>query len=119
MFGMPKIAVVGAGYVGGAIATCYSERNFNVICIDVDPAKSTGTYTDIKGCEAVFVCVPSPNKENGECDTSILNAVLYLLRDFKNVIISKTTAPPIFYERMQTVYPLPERSLYLREFRKF
>lgn len=105
MFGMPKIAVVGAGYVGSAIATCYNERNFNVICIDVDPAKSTGTYTDIKGCEAVFVCVPSPNKENGECDTSILNAVLYLLRDFKNVIISKTTAPPIFYERMQTVYP--------------
>lgn len=105
MFGLPKIAVVGAGYVGGAIATCYTERNFNVICIDVDPAKSTGTYADIKECEAVFVCVPSPAKENGECDTSILNAVLYLLRDFKNVIISKTTATPAFYEKMQTVYP--------------
>lgn len=102
---MPKIAVVGAGYVGGAIATCYNKNNFHVICIDADPSKSTGTYQDLKDCEAVFVCVPSPAKESGECDTSILNSVLYLLRDFKNVIISKTTAPPAFYEKMQTVYP--------------
>ena len=105
MFDMPKIGVVGAGHVGGAIATCYQERNFEVICIDADPSKSTGTYADLKDCEAVFVCVPSPAKENGECDTSILNAVLYLLKDFHNVIISKTTAPPAFYEKMQTVYP--------------
>jgi UDPglucose 6-dehydrogenase len=28
-----------------------------------------------------------------------------MLRDYKNVIISKTTAPPQFYEKMQTVYP--------------
>lgn len=102
---MPKIAVIGAGYVGGAIAACYNEKQFHVICIDADPTKSTGTYADLKDCEAVFVCVPSPSKENGECDTSILNSVLYLLKDFKNVIISKTTAPPAFYEKMQTVYP--------------
>jgi UDPglucose 6-dehydrogenase len=28
-----------------------------------------------------------------------------MLRDYKNVIISKTTATPQFYEKMQTVYP--------------
>lgn len=105
MFEMPKIGIVGAGYVGGTILQSYQDKNFNVICVDVDPSKSTGTYADLKDCEAVFVCVPSPSKENGECDTSILNAVLYLLKDYKNVVISKTTAPPAFYERMQTVYP--------------
>ena len=105
MFDMPKIGIVGAGFVGGAIAVCYRERNFDVICVDADPAKSTGTYADLEDCEAVFVCVPSPSKETGDCDTSILNTVLYLLRNFKNVIISKTTAPPAFYEKMQTVYP--------------
>lgn len=105
MFGMPKIGIVGLGFVGDAIKTAYQDSHFNVICIDVDPQKTTGTYDDLKDCEAVFVCVPSPSKENGECDTSILNSVLYLLRDYKNVIISKTTAPPAFYERLQTLYP--------------
>lgn len=102
---MPKIGIVGIGYVGDAIRTCYSDKGFSIVCIDVDPNKSTGTYQDLKDCEAVFVCVPSPSKDNGECDTSILNSVLYLLKDYKNVIISKTTATAQFYERVQEVYP--------------
>lgn len=105
MFDLPKIGIVGLGYVGSAIRDSYKDQNFNVVCVDIDPLKSTGTYQDLNDCEAVFVCVPSPSKENGECDTSILNMVLYFLKDFKNVIISKTTAPPKFYERLQTVYP--------------
>lgn len=105
MFDMPRIGIVGAGFVGGAIRECFTDKGFNVVCVDVDPEKSNGTYIDLLECEAVFVCVPTPSKENGECDTSILNSVLYLLRDFKNVIISKATAPPAFYEKLQTVYP--------------
>lgn len=105
MFGMPKIGIVGLGYVGGAIKVAYENNNFDVVCVDVDTQKSNGTYKDLTSCEAVFVCVPSPSKENGECDTSILNAVLYLLKDYKNLIISKVTAPPSFYERLQSVYP--------------
>ncbi len=101
----PKIGIVGIGFVGDAVRTCFSEKGFSVVCVDVDHSKSTGTYQDLLDCEAVFVCVPSPSKSNGDCDTSILNSVLYLLKDFKNVIISKTTAPPKFYERIQTVYP--------------
>ena len=105
MFELPKIGIVGLGIVGEAICRAYTDLGFTVICVDVDPDKSTGSYKDLKDCEAVFVCVPSPPKENGECDTSILNAVLYLLKDYKNLIISKTTAPPKFYERLQIVYP--------------
>lgn len=105
MFDLPKIGIVGLGYVGSAIRDSYTDQGVNVVCIDIDPLKSTGTYQDLNDCEAVFVCVPSPSKENGECDTSILNMVLYFLKDFKNVIISKTTAPPKFYEKLQTVYP--------------
>lgn len=105
MFEMPAIAIIGLGFVGEAIRSCYADQGFKVYCIDVDPVKNTHSYADLKDCEAVFVCVPSPSKENGECDTSILNTVLYLLKDYKNVIISKTTAPPQFYERLQTVYP--------------
>ena len=104
MFDRTKIGIIGLGYVGQAILRAY-ETDAEIVCIDVDPAKSNGTYSDLIDCEAVFVCVPSPSKENGECDTSILNSVLYLLKDYKNVIISKTTAPPAFYEKLNTVYP--------------
>jgi len=105
IFERPKIGIVGAGFVGGAIARAYQDITPNVVCVDADPTKSTGTWNDLLDCEAVFVCVPSPSKPNGECDTSILNSVLYMLKDYKNVIISKTTAPPDFYEKIQTVYP--------------
>lgn len=104
MFELPKVGIIGLGYVGEAIrSNC--AGTFDVVCIDVDNSKNTGTYEDLNDCEAVFVCVPSPSKPNGECDTSILNSVLYLLKDFKNVIICKTTAIPSFYEKIQTLYP--------------
>lgn len=100
-----RIGIVGLGYVGQAILDCYDRKGCSIVTVDVDPEKSTGHYQDLMDCEAVFVCVPSPSKEDGSCDTSILNSVLYMLKDYKNVIISKTTAPPEFYEKMQLVYP--------------
>lgn len=100
-----KIGIVGLGFVGNAIRHAYDNLFTSIVVVDVDSTKATGTFADLQDCDAVFVCVPSPSKDNGECDTSILNAVLYMLRDYKNVIISKTTAPPQFYEKMQLVYP--------------
>ena len=102
---MTKIGIVGLGFVGEAVLNAYETLFTDVIVVDIDPKKSTGTYADLQDCDAVFVCVPSPSKDTGECDTSILNSVLYMLSDYKNVIISKTTATPQFYEKMQTVYP--------------
>jgi nucleotide sugar dehydrogenase len=124
MFGKSKIGIVGLGFVGEAIRSAYSGLLFfDIIVVDVDPSKSTGTYSDLVDCEAVFICVPSPAKDNGECDTSILNSVLYMLRDYKNVIISKTTAPPQFYEKVQTAYPnlvhVPEFLTAANAFRDF
>jgi UDPglucose 6-dehydrogenase len=100
-----KIGIVGLGFVGEAIRQAYEGLFTTVVVVDVDPDKSTGTYSDLQDCDAVFVCVPSPSKDTGECDTSILNSVLFMLQNYTNVIISKTTAPPQFYEKMQTVYP--------------
>lgn len=102
---MTKIGIVGLGFVGEAVRNAYETLFTSVVVVDIDATKSTGTYADLQDCEAVFVCVPSPSKDSGECDTSILNSVLYMLNDYKNVIISKTTATPQFYEKMQTVYP--------------
>lgn len=105
LFEQPKIGIVGAGVVGGAIAKAYSDVTSNLVLVDVDPSKSTGTWQNLLDCIAVFVCVPSPNKSNGECDVSVLNSALFMLKDYKNVIISKTTATPDAYEKLQKAYP--------------
>ncbi len=106
LFEEVKIGVVGLGVVGEAIARAYDDSIIvKVVRVDVDASKSTGTWQDLLDCHAVFVCVPSPNKPNGECDTSILNTALYMMKDYKNLIISKVTAPPEAYEKLQQVYP--------------
>lgn len=101
-----KIGIVGVGYVGGAIKIAAEENNVDVVC--VDPAKGYNkTIDDLKDTEGVFVCVPSPQGDDGSCDTSILENVLQQLDNiyYTGVIISKCTAPPDVYERLNYLYP--------------
>lgn len=99
-----KIGIIGAGFVGSAIKNAYDTYNVSVIVRD--PLKGFDTsWEDIRDCTGVFVCVPSPSKDNGEADTSILEEVLTSLKDMKGVIISKVTAPPSTYTLLQKDYP--------------
>lgn len=99
---LEKIGIIGLGFVGNAVASSYKDSLIEVVIID--PAKGyNNTYEDIKDTSAVFVCVPSPQGNDGSCDTSILESVLAKLKEIKydGVIISKVTAPPAVYERLQ------------------
>lgn len=100
-----KIGIIGLGYVGGAIER---SLDWDETFIKIDPAKGyTGTYQELADCaDGVFVCVPSPMADDGSCDTSILEDVLLKLKavDFQGVIISKCTAPPNVYERLNKEY---------------
>lgn len=100
-----SIGIIGAGFVGSAIAESIEWSGSSII---IDPAKGhTNTYDDIVKCAAVFVCVPSPQGDDGSCDTSILESVLSELKkvEFTGVIISKCTAPPDVYTRLNDLYP--------------
>lgn len=102
-----KIAVIGIGFVGGAIHNSLIG-NEAVELLAIDPTKGwEATYEDIKDFDAVFVCVPSPQGADGTADTSILESVLHELYkvSYKGVIISKVTAPPNVYQRLQEAYP--------------
>ena len=99
-----KIGIVGAGFVGGAIKNAHDL--FGVPVIVRDPAKGFDTsWEELRDCDGVFVCVPSPTSDSGECDTSILEDVLSNLAGMAGVIISKVTAPPGVYAKLQIVYP--------------
>jgi UDPglucose 6-dehydrogenase len=98
----PKIGIVGLGFVGSAIRDSMGGLG-NLILVD-PPKGLPHTYKDLASCEAIFVCVPSPSSDDGSCDTTILEDTLDKLKDFKGVIISKTTAPPNVYENLSQKY---------------
>lgn len=100
-----KIGIIGLGFVGSAIRASIDVPGVGVY-VDSDPSKGcTGTYEELMECDGIFVCVPSPFASDGSCDTSILESVLAKLKDYKGVIISKTTAPPDVYEYLGLEYP--------------
>ena len=98
-----SIGIIGCGFVGNAICKSFNliEVVKEIVVIDTDLSKNTGTYEDIKKCDAVFICVPSPQNSDGSCDSSLLEDVLKNLKGYKGVIISKVTATPDVYQRLQ------------------
>jgi nucleotide sugar dehydrogenase len=102
---LPKIGIIGLGFVGKAIYDS-GDGFVEYVCIDSDPRKGyTGTYKEIMECEGIFICVPSPMLDDGRCDTSILDGVLSKLKGYQGIIISKVTAPPDVYQTLEFVYP--------------
>lgn len=105
---MEIIGIIGLGFVGGAIKNAMNVNSWGYDIVCVDPAKGlTATYDELKECSGIFVCVPSPQGDDGSCDTSILEDVLQKLKavDYTGVIISKCTAPPDVYTRLNDQYP--------------
>jgi UDPglucose 6-dehydrogenase len=98
-----KIGIIGLGFVGSAVKNAYDLENIETLC--VDPLKGYHTsINEVKLADAIFVCVPSPQLPSGECDISILTSVMDSLKDYKGVIISKVTAPPIVYKNLIDQY---------------
>ena len=101
-----RIGIIGLGYVGSAILNSLSDRFIDLVIIDPDKGHNS-TYNDLAGAEAIFVCVPTPRDNDGNCDTSILEDVLARLHNIRytGVIISKCTAPPNVYQKLNEQYP--------------
>jgi UDPglucose 6-dehydrogenase len=103
-----KVGIIGLGFVGHAIRMAFDKYGGPRPLVLLDPAKGyTNTYEDLASCDGIFVCVPSPQGDDGSCDTSILEDVLSKLSavDYNGTIISKCTAPPDIYNRLNDQYP--------------
>ena len=69
-----KIGVVGYGYVGKAVYNYFNDRH---TVIYYDPfIDGSSTKEEINQCDIAFVCVFTPEKSTGECDTSIVTEVI-------------------------------------------
>ncbi len=64
-----KIGIVGSqGHVGSAMHELFP----NAVCYDVN----LGSKQEINSCDTVFVCVPTPAREDGSCNTDIVESVI-------------------------------------------
>jgi UDPglucose 6-dehydrogenase len=121
-----RIAVIGSGYVGLVSAACFAEIGHDVMSVDNDAAKiealkrgetpiherhlpellqrhrggrlrfSTSVRDAVSACEAVFICVGTPQSQTGEADLSFVEAVaseIAVAITEQKTIIEKSTVP--------------------------
>jgi UDPglucose 6-dehydrogenase len=98
-----KLSIVGSGYVGTTVAACFADLGHDVVCIDVDESvverinagespiyepgladllaehaggalRATTEYAAARETEATFLALPTPSREDGSVDTSIVEA---------------------------------------------
>lgn len=93
------IGIIGHGYVGSAVANSYVDET--VLINDPKMVDSVSVEDLMSACRAIFVCVPTPTDSSGACDVSILVSVLQHLQGYDGVVISKSTAPPMTYRRLE------------------
>ncbi len=121
---MKKVCMVGTGYVGLVTGACFEHLGHQVICVDTDKQKiqrlndghcpiyeegleellknatrlsfSDNLAQALKESEIVFICVGTPEKEDGNADlTYVFDACQTIsdnLREGQTVVI-KSTAP--------------------------
>ncbi|MCI6524927.1 MAG: hypothetical protein SPI51_01565 [Candidatus Enterosoma sp.] len=65
-----KIGIVGLGHVGTAMHNLFKDA------VIYDKYKNIGSMNEINKCDAAFVCVPTPMKDDGSCDTTAVDEVL-------------------------------------------
>jgi UDPglucose 6-dehydrogenase len=98
-----KIGLLGLGYVGTAVA--HTHRHHQLVIRDPKLGDKSASIDDIKLCDAVYICVPTPMAEDGHCDDSYVKSVLKELVGYEKVIISKSTVPPGVYANLKEHYP--------------
>lgn len=101
-----KIGIVGVGMVGKEAADYFLSRGYqrgkNLFCFDADPAKNFSD--DIKQADLIFVCVPTPQKKDGSCDSGIVESVVRKFAKSKKIFVIKSTIEPGTTERLQKKY---------------
>ena len=120
-----NIGIIGQGFVGSAISEGL-KNHYKINTYDLDETKCNSTHEEV--CiksDIIFLCLPTPMRKDGSCDTRILESVLqssynlikenqkfpkhasFLDKVNKNrkILIIKSTVPPGTTERFNTKFP--------------
>jgi UDPglucose 6-dehydrogenase len=99
-----KIGIIGNGFVGGATALLECEGN-DVFIYDLDPnrCKPRGlSLGDLCDCRVVFVCVPTPMRDDGSCNLDYVEKVVEEVSKIvlRQKIVIRSTVPVGTSERL-------------------
>ena len=90
-----KLGIIGYGYVGKAVDYIFSTPTVEKMTID--PKYNENTLKDL--CDwnpsCVFICLPTPSKEDGSVDSKDIDeAVMRLVNQTDAFIVIKSTVTP-------------------------
>lgn len=95
-----KIGIIGHGMVGNAVDYAFKDKCEIVIS---DPAKNNISVVDLCNTnpDVIFVSVPTPTDDT---NYSILTTVLDKLKEYKGLVVVKSTVPAKYIESYDIVY---------------
>lgn len=108
-----KIGIIGNGFVGSAIMHGFLLHVEDIMIYDKDSRKSTNSLSEVASdADVVFICVPTPMFESGECDLSIVNSVVdEIISELNNssresdlILVIKSTVVPGTVESLAEKY---------------
>ena len=99
------IGIIGGGFVGSATAWAFRPTH-EVKVYDRDPKASTNTFEEATDSDFVFICVPTPPKEDWTTDLSIVESIFEKLKSHtrSQQILIKSTVLPGTCRRMSEKY---------------
>jgi UDPglucose 6-dehydrogenase len=120
-----RISVVGAGYLGATHAACVASWGHQVVAVEADPARLasfqrgivpfhepdlqslvtdgvaagrlrfTADLAEVSGCDVHFVCVGTPQHDDGSADLRALHDAFDALAPYAGhgLVVGKSTVP--------------------------
>ena len=109
MSNIKKIGIIGQGFVGSAVREGM-KASFDIETYDKYkgfPDSTKNTLADlVRDVKILFVCLPTPMRKNGSCDTRIVEDTVYeidklaIIDNTCKTIVVKSTIPPGTTARM-------------------
>lgn len=94
------IGIIGNGFVGQATFSIVNHKDNKIYIYDIDPLKCIPknlNMCELRNCDIIFICVPTPMKHSGECYLDIVKDVIQKLKNIidqnKTSIILRSTVP--------------------------
>jgi UDPglucose 6-dehydrogenase len=99
-----KLGIIGFGFVGKAVDYIFSTDTVDKFV--VDPKYNENTLNDLCDWQpqCVFICLPTPSKDDGSIDTKNLDeAVMRLVNQTDAFIVIKSTVTPDVIDRLSRI----------------
>ena len=94
------VGIIGNGLLGKATYSIVNNKSNEVYIYDIDPSKSkpiSMNLCELRKCNLIFICVPTPIKKSGECYLDIVKDIVqklnYIIDINHTSIILRSTVP--------------------------